>query len=72
MNEASQQLDEMISSQRPYSDKTGIGYQKHHEKKKDKEPQFIPQSNQSVLGPPPPLHQPVEQPPFQHQTPLQQ
>ena len=60
LNEVTQQLDEMISSQRPSSDKTGIGYQKHHEKKKDKEPQFIPQSNQSILGPPPSIHQPVK------------
>jgi chromosome segregation ATPase len=59
LNKATQQLDEMISSQRPSSDKTGIGYQKHHEKK-DKVPRFIPQSNQSIPGPPPPLHQPVE------------
>ena len=72
LNEATQQLDKIISSQRPSSDKTGIGYQKHHEKKKDKEPQFIPQSNQSILGPPPPIRQLVKQPPRQHQPPLQQ
>ena len=81
LNGATQQLDEIISSQRPPSDKTGLGYQKHqentdissqHHEKKDKEPQLIPQSNQSILGRPPLLHQPVKQPPRQHQPPLQQ
>ena len=37
LNEVTQQLDETINSQRPSSDKTCLGYQKHHEKK-DKEP----------------------------------
>ena len=45
LNEATQQLNEMISSQRPPSDKTGLGYEKHqentdsnsqHHEKKDK------------------------------------
>jgi hypothetical protein len=76
LNEATQQLDEMISSQRPPSDKTGLGYEKHQEntdsslhhcEKKDKEPQLISLSSQSILGPPPLLHQPVKQPPRQHQ-----
>ena len=74
LNETTQQLNEMISSQRPPSDKIGLGYEKHqentdsssqHHEKKDKEPQLIPLSNQSILGPPPLLHQPVEQPPCQ-------
>ena len=76
LNEATQQLDEMISSQRPPSDKTGLGYEKHqentdsnlhHHEKKGKEPQLTLLSNQSILRPPTLLHQPVEQPPSQHQ-----
>ena len=84
LNEATQQLNEMISSQRPPSDKTGLGYERHqentdsslhHHEKKSKEPQWIHLSNQSILGPPPLPHQLVEQPPRQHQRsqpPLQQ
>jgi hypothetical protein len=86
LNNATQRLNEMISSQRPPSDKTGLGYEKHQEntksnsqhhehEKKGKEPQMIPLSNQSIIGQPPLLHQPVEQPPCQHQRyqpPLQQ
>ena len=76
LNEAIQQLNEMISSQRPPSDKIGLGYEKHqenidsnsqHHEKKDKEPQLIPLSSQSILRPPPLLHQPVKQPLRQHQ-----
>jgi len=83
LNKATQQLNEMISNQRPPSDKIGLGYEKHqenidsssqHHEKKGKEPQLIPLSNQSILGPPPLLHQLVEQSPRQHrrsQPPLQ-
>ena len=76
LNEATQQLNEMISSQRQPLDKTGLGYEKHqentdsnlhHHENKGKEPQLIPLFNQSILGPPPMPHQLVEQPPRQHQ-----
>ena len=66
----------MISSQRPPSDKIGLGYVKHQEdtisssqhhghEEKGKEPQMTP--FRSILGQPPQPHQWIEQPPRQHQ-----
>ena len=67
LNNATQQLNELISSQRSTSDKTGLGYEKHHEHEKGKEPQMIHLCEKSILGQPPLRHQLVEQPPHQHQ-----